>query len=53
MEIASAFGSLKAYHFETEDNNGSCAFLEVRVHFFSYLCFNSFVIFLCTGGAMV
>lgn len=34
MEIAGAFGSLKAYHFETEVSNGPVAFLEVRVHFF-------------------
>lgn len=29
VEIAGAFGSLKAYHFETEGSNRSCAFLEV------------------------
>ncbi|XP_057430318.1 uncharacterized protein LOC130723334 [Lotus japonicus] len=28
VEIAGAFGSLKAYHFETEGSNRSCAFLE-------------------------
>ncbi|KAK7393705.1 hypothetical protein VNO78_22269 [Psophocarpus tetragonolobus] len=32
MEIAGAFGSLKAYHFETNDSNGSCAFLEYMDH---------------------
>lgn len=32
LEIAGAFGSLKAYHFETEDPNGSCAFLEYEDH---------------------
>jgi len=34
MEIASAFGSLKAYHFETKASDASCAFLEVMLHFF-------------------
>ncbi|KAI4318083.1 hypothetical protein L6164_025891 [Bauhinia variegata] len=28
MEIAGAFGSLKAYHFQNDDTNGPCAFLE-------------------------
>ena len=33
MEIASAFGPLKAYRFEFNDNlNEPCAFLEVRVY---------------------
>ncbi|KAL1367986.1 hypothetical protein AAHE18_02G088200 [Arachis hypogaea] len=32
MEIAGAFGSLKAYHFETGDNIGSHAFLEYVDH---------------------
>ncbi|XP_019413214.1 PREDICTED: uncharacterized protein LOC109325359 isoform X2 [Lupinus angustifolius] len=32
MEIAGAFGSLKAYHFETKDTNGLCAFLEYVDH---------------------
>ncbi|MED6149160.1 hypothetical protein PIB30_059785 [Stylosanthes scabra] len=32
MEIAGAFGSLKAYHFQTGDNNGSSAFLEYVDH---------------------
>ncbi|QCE05072.1 splicing factor U2af large subunit B [Vigna unguiculata] len=32
MEIASAFGSLKAYHFETNASNASCAFLEYSDH---------------------
>ncbi|KAK7243099.1 hypothetical protein RIF29_37884 [Crotalaria pallida] len=32
MEIAGAFGSLKAYHFVTESTNGSCAFLEYVDH---------------------
>ncbi|TKY53747.1 Splicing factor U2AF 50 kDa subunit [Spatholobus suberectus] len=32
MEIAGAFGSLKAYHFETKVSNGSCAFLEYVDH---------------------
>lgn len=33
MEIAGVFGSLKAYHFEATVSNGSCAFVEVRLHF--------------------
>jgi len=33
MEIASAFGSLKAYHFETNASDASCAFLEVFLRF--------------------
>ncbi|KAK7279253.1 hypothetical protein RJT34_24300 [Clitoria ternatea] len=32
MKIAGAFGSLKAYHFETCVSNGSCAFLEYVDH---------------------
>ncbi|XP_027363731.1 uncharacterized protein LOC113871128 isoform X2 [Abrus precatorius] len=32
MEIAGAFGSLKAYHFETKVSNGSYAFLEYVDH---------------------
>ncbi|KAK8468278.1 hypothetical protein PHAVU_007G275200 [Phaseolus vulgaris] len=32
MEIASAFGSLKAYHFETNASDASCAFLEYSDH---------------------
>ncbi|XP_061350432.1 splicing factor U2af large subunit B isoform X2 [Gastrolobium bilobum] len=32
VDIAGAFGSLKAYHFETDDSNGSRAFLEYVDH---------------------
>ncbi|MED6209392.1 hypothetical protein PIB30_054242 [Stylosanthes scabra] len=32
IQIAGAFGSLKAYHFQTGDNNGSSAFLEYVDH---------------------
>ncbi|KAK7354925.1 hypothetical protein VNO80_14167 [Phaseolus coccineus] len=32
MEIVSAFGSLKAYHFETKASDASCAFLEYSDH---------------------
>lgn len=38
MEIASAFGPLKAYHFEVnEDRDEPCAFLEVIEHFGAYV----------------
>ncbi|KAI4318121.1 hypothetical protein L6164_025930 [Bauhinia variegata] len=32
MEIVGAFGSLKAYHFQNDDPNGTCAFLEYADH---------------------
>lgn len=42
MEIASAFGSLKAYRFEVnEELNGSCAFLEVLVYVWGVASFTS------------
>lgn len=40
MEIAGAFGSLKAYHFGAEDTDEHCAFLEVRK-------FSIFIVIIC------
>lgn len=37
MEIVSAFGPLKAYHFAVNDElNEPCAFLEVQLSFVTY-----------------